>query len=530
MYRLIAMDIDGTLLNDAKEITPKTKDWIRMAQHQGAIIALVSGRPLPGLYREAEILGLESENSLLIAYNGAVVADTKSHEILYERKIELTVARRILKHLQHFPVTVMVTLGDTLLSNDPFGYHVQSEAKANHMVVERYPDLSLLHFEPNKILISAEPRLLAAIRDAIEKPFRQDVDFVISAPFYLEVIVKDVHKGATLAKVCELKGIKAEDVIAFGDNHNDLTMIEYAGLGVAMGNAVPELKSKANTVTLTNNDDGIAYVLKEYFTHHHETKLIAVDMDGTFLNARMDYNRPLFRQLYAKMKECGIRFVVASGNQYHQLRSFFEDYADELIYVAENGALIVDNQEKIFATHFPKDATDKILNYLKGNPELWPVACTEDWAYVPNHDGFYQLMSKYYHHLKKIDDFTQIQEPLIKVNINFPEDRTEQMVKEMNDLLEGRITAVSSGHGTLDLIVTGFNKAHGLKILCDRYGIDPKDILAFGDGGNDIEMLRFAGTSFAMANAPQKVKDAADFIAPANTEDGVNRILQLFLE
>ena len=183
-------------------------------------------------------------------------------------------------------------------------------------------------------------------------------------------------------------------------------------------------------------------------------KMIAVDMDGTFLSPHMTYDRDHFQNLYAKMKARNILFVVASGNQYYQLKGFFEPFADELCFVAENGAFIKDKTD-LQVTCFPNNSRPLILNYLKENPDLQAVVCTPHMAYVLKGDPFVQMVANYYYRLTEVDDFSEITEPLIKVNINFPKNQTDYQVTTLNALIPLELIAVSSCHGSLDLIQKG---------------------------------------------------------------------------
>jgi len=257
-------------------------------------------------------------------------------------------------------------------------------------------------------------------------------------------------------------------------------------------------------------------------------KMIAVDMDGTFLSPQMTYDRDHFQRLYAKMKAEKILFVVASGNQYYQLKGFFEPFADELTFVTENGAFIKDKTE-LQVTCFPEGCRPLILDYLKSNPQLQAVVCTPHMAYILKGDPFAQMISNYYFRMKEVNDFNEVTEPLIKVNINFPREQTDHQVLTLNTLMPKELVAVSSGHGSLDLIQKGYNKAYGLKVLMDKYNIQPDELLAFGDGGNDIEMLRLAKYSYAMENATENVKAVAHYRAPSNQDNGVLRVIETYL-
>lgn len=266
MIKLIAIDVDGTLLNRKHEISEENKKWIKIATQKGAILTLASGRPINGLFDVFKQLEIDPKNHYLMGFNGAVIAQAIDHAILFERTIDLEVAKSILKHLEQFPVTPILSRKHELIVSNPNGYNVQDEAKMNAMELKIVDNLAdYIDYQPNKILVSADPSVIDQYRDAMQAPFIDRVDFVKSASFYLEIIVKDTHKGSSLEYLAHKLNIRQEDVMAIGDNYNDLSMIEYAGLGVAMGQADAFIKDKAQFISLTNDENGVAHALKQIF-------------------------------------------------------------------------------------------------------------------------------------------------------------------------------------------------------------------------------------------------------------------------
>lgn len=265
-YKLIALDLDGTLNNTKKVITDKTKDALIKAQQLGAKVVLASGRPTAGLYREAQVLNMKEYNGMFLSYNGAKVVDYTTSECIYDKALSSEDTHKMLKHLKKFNVNVMVARGDYLIVEDLNGYKSEYEARINNLKLKQVDDLDkFIDFEPNKILISAEPEYLSSVADEIKEPFKGSLSIYFSTPFYLEVMANNIDKSLALDKIVKHLGIKSEEVIAFGDGHNDIPMIKYAGLGVAMANAVDDLKAAANEITLSNDEDGIAYTLSKKF-------------------------------------------------------------------------------------------------------------------------------------------------------------------------------------------------------------------------------------------------------------------------
>jgi Cof subfamily protein (haloacid dehalogenase superfamily) len=253
-------------------------------------------------------------------------------------------------------------------------------------------------------------------------------------------------------------------------------------------------------------------------------KMIAVDMDGTFLNSRQEYDRKKFNELYQKMKEQNIRFVVASGNQYYQLKSFFPEIAHEIAFVAENGAYVVNEEKELFCGQIELKTIHEILAILAEFKDGHIILCGKDSAYVSEHESeeFVSYGRKYYHRLKRVPDLTKVvNDTLFKFALTFPEEQAAVVLEKLTEALGDKIVPVSSGHGDIDLIIPGIHKAHGLVKLQEQWGISNNELAAFGDSGNDIEMLKHAGYSYVMSNGQPQVKAAAKEIILSNDENGV---------
>ncbi len=252
--------------------------------------------------------------------------------------------------------------------------------------------------------------------------------------------------------------------------------------------------------------------------------MVAVDVDGTFVRSDYTYDVPRFKRILSVMKNAGCHFVVASGNQYYQLRDLFPGYYDELSFVAENGAFVKDRKELIFTADMPEETVDSVIDVCREYPEVLDVLCGVNSAYCQRgtvSQEFFDLTGIYYHRLQWVDDFKEVTDQILKFAPTVPEEKTYFYYDIFRERLKGKVEPTTSGHGSIDLIVPGCHKASGLKRLVERWGISLEQCAAFGDGGNDIEMLNYCGYSYAMENAPQNVKDAAKDICPSNEEDGV---------
>lgn len=261
-------------------------------------------------------------------------------------------------------------------------------------------------------------------------------------------------------------------------------------------------------------------------------KLIAVDMDGTFLSDQKTYNRERFMAQYHQMKEQGIRFVVASGNQYYQLISFFPELAHEISFVAENGGWVVSEGEDVFNGELAKDDFQAIVDHLLTRADIDIIACGKNSAYTLKQysDEHKTISAMYYHRLEFVDNFDNINDVFFKFGLNISDARIPQVQADLHEAIGDIMVPVHTGYGSIDLIIPGVHKANGLRLLQQRWNIRDDEVVVFGDGGNDIEMLRQAGFSYAMANAHEPVIQVAKYRAGSNNQEGVLDIIDRVLK
>ena len=258
------LDIDGTLTNDEKVIPAKTKEVLIKAQQQGAVLVLASGRTTSGLMALAEELDMKEHHGLLVSYNGSKVVDCETMEVLFDETMSVEEVKAVLHHLKKFDVQPMIDHDDYMFLNDAYGYMAQYEVRGGNFLACEIRDMeTFIDFPVNKILICGQPEYLQAHSEEIKEPFEDTLNGMFTAPFYFEFTAKGIDKAKAIKDVLESRGYQKEDMIAFGDSHNDISMLSYAGTSVAMGNAVEEVKELADMVTLSNNEDGIAIALQQ---------------------------------------------------------------------------------------------------------------------------------------------------------------------------------------------------------------------------------------------------------------------------
>lgn len=260
--------------------------------------------------------------------------------------------------------------------------------------------------------------------------------------------------------------------------------------------------------------------------------MIAVDMDGTFLTSDNLYDKEKFMKQYQHMKELGIHFIVASGNQYYQLRSFFPEIQTELTFIAENGAYIVDKDEDVFVAELKEDDIQTVLKAVNKYPGIEKVVCGKKSAYISEDvdDEFYENMNFYYHRLQKVSHFDSFDDTIFKVYLHCTEDNFEMILRELKEEIGHIMIPVDCGHFGIDLIIPGINKAHGMEFLKKRWNIPEAKTMAFGDSGNDFEMLQEATYSFAVGNAKDAIKEVSDYTIASNDEGGVLEAIDWMLK
>jgi len=275
MIQAVLLDLDGTLLNDQKMISPKTKETLLSLQANGIRVVLASGRPKRGIEPFATELKLEQYGGLIVSSNGACVTDATTGETLFEQAIDRDVARAILDHLTGFDVIPMlndetymyvndVFSGMLELNGEPFNI-IKYESRGGRFQLREEPRLAdAIAFPVYKILVAGQPDYLQANVDDMSQPFNQQVTGMFTANMYYEFTDYGIDKARALDHVFQQVGIARDQTIAFGDGHNDRSMLEYAGISVAMDNAVDAIKAIATDVTRSNNEEGIAHHLARY--------------------------------------------------------------------------------------------------------------------------------------------------------------------------------------------------------------------------------------------------------------------------
>lgn len=261
-------------------------------------------------------------------------------------------------------------------------------------------------------------------------------------------------------------------------------------------------------------------------------KVIVTDMDGTFLDDAKQYDHARFMAQYQELKKRDIEFVVASGNQYYQLISFFPELKDEISFVAENGALVFEHGKQLFHGELTRHESRIVIGELLKDKQLNFVACGLQSAYISENapDTFVALMSKHYHRLKPVKDYHDIDDVLFKFSLNLADQQIPMVIDTLHTALDGIMKPVTSGFGFIDLIIPGLHKANGISRLLKRWNLSPQNVVAIGDSGNDAEMLKMARYSFAMKNAADSIKALSRYSTDDNNHQGALNVIQAVLD
>lgn len=262
-YKLIALDLDGTLTNSQKKISPATREVLLHAQHAGIRIALVSGRPTAGVLPLARELELDQSDGYIISFNGGKIVSCKTGETLYERYLPKELLPRLCGLNKKHPLAVIIYSSDTIITETADNNYVRGDAFINHMPVEEVPNiLPRIDFHVNKFLFPGDPAYIEKLLPSLRREF-PTCSIYCSEPYYLEVMPNNVDKAQALAILLGRLGLTRSALIAFGDGFNDQSMVRFAGMGVAMGNAQQVVKNDADFVTRTNDEDGVAYAVQK---------------------------------------------------------------------------------------------------------------------------------------------------------------------------------------------------------------------------------------------------------------------------
>lgn len=303
-YKLLVLDVDGTLLNDEREISKRTLAALLKVQQMGVRIVLASGRPTYGLMPLAKTLELGNYGGFVLSYNGCQIIKAQNGEILFERRINPEMLPYLEKKARKNGFAIFTYHDDTLITDSPDNEYIKNEALLNNLKIIREDEFSTaIDFAPCKcMLVSDKEKALIGLEQHWEKRLAGTLDAFRSEPYFLEVVPCGVNKVNTLGALLEHLGVTREEVIAVGDGVCDVTMLQLAGMGVAMGHSQDSVKVCADYVTASNEEDGVALAVEKLILAEVRAAEVPLDL----LNERARH---------ALMGNLGIQYTYASDER-----------------------------------------------------------------------------------------------------------------------------------------------------------------------------------------------------------------------
>lgn len=263
-YKMVAMDLDDTLLRNDLSISERTCNAIATAQEMGVKVILASGRPTSAMDPIAQHLQMHKYNSYILSYNGAIITETNSTKRVYEKMLNGDTARKLYELSKKHDVFIHTYKNNEIITPKDNKY-TQIESKITGLDVVQVDDFKeKIGDKVVKVLMVNHPEKISVAENALRDVIGDKISMFTSKPYFLEFMESGVDKGSSIKILAEKLGISKDEVICIGDGFNDLSMIEYAGLGVAMGNANNEIKNHANYIAPSNMEDGVAHVIEKF--------------------------------------------------------------------------------------------------------------------------------------------------------------------------------------------------------------------------------------------------------------------------
>ena len=303
-YKLLALDVDGTLLNSQNEISKRTRETLIKAEQMGIRIVLVSGRPPFGLQKIAEQLDLKNHEGYIIAYNGSQIINATDGKILFEKRVNPELLPYLERKSREYKFPIFTYKDNQLITDTPDNAHIRHEAEINGMEIVYEPEFSIcVDFAPCKVvLVSDEEESMQGLYGRWKFRMGGTVEVHRSEKFFLEVLPVGVDKSMALSFLMDHLNVKSEEVAAFGDGIRDVGMLQIAGQSIAMGNAVESVRACADVITDTNDNDGVAKIIEKAFFAYCVPDKIPLD----------EINRQMTKSMIG---ELGISFTYVSDKR-----------------------------------------------------------------------------------------------------------------------------------------------------------------------------------------------------------------------
>lgn len=264
-YKIIVLDLDGTLTNSKKEISEPTLEALIDIQKRGYKVAIASGRPTPGITALANQLQLSYYGGYILSFNGAKIIDCRNNEVIYQKTLPQEVISELYDVAVNSNVGIISYDNDVIISGSEIDEYIRYESKINGIEIRKADDfVKYINYPVNKCLMTGKHDVLLEVQKKLKAKYNSLLNVYFSEPFFLEIMPQNIDKAHSLITLLNTIGIDSNEMICCGDGFNDISMIEIAGLGVAMENAQDVVKEAADFITLSNDNDGILHVIKKF--------------------------------------------------------------------------------------------------------------------------------------------------------------------------------------------------------------------------------------------------------------------------
>ena len=263
-YKLIAVDLDGTLVRSDQSISQRTMDTLIRVQEMGVKVVVASGRPTFGTAHVADTLRLEKYGGYVMSYNGGEIYDWRTKIQLHAQTLDEAIIPYLYTCAKEHGMSIMTYIGKEVVSEVDDNEYIQYSVMRNRMTLRKVDDFvkAMEGAGIVKCIIVGDPTLLPALETEMQKVLKEKAGVFRSESFFLEIVPMGIDKAKGLSILLDKIGLQPSELIAFGDGYNDTPMLQFAGTGVAMENAAKEIKKTADMVTLSNDDDGVAITLE----------------------------------------------------------------------------------------------------------------------------------------------------------------------------------------------------------------------------------------------------------------------------
>ena len=302
-YKLIVLDLDGTLTNSKKEITPRNRETLIRMQEQGIRLVLASGRPTYGIVPLANELRMNEFGGFILSYNGGEIINWETQEMVYENVLPNEVVPVLYECARTHQLSILTYDGAEIITENSQDPYVLKEAFLNKMAVRETNDfLTDITLPVAKCLIVGDADKLIPLEAELCLRLQGRINVFRSEPYFLELVPQGIDKALSLAVLLKEIGVERKEMIAIGDGYNDLSMIKFAGLGIAMGNAQEPVKKAADYITLSNEEDGVAIAVEKAIIA--EVRAAEIPLDQLNAQAR-----------HALMGNLGIQYTYAAEDR-----------------------------------------------------------------------------------------------------------------------------------------------------------------------------------------------------------------------